>query len=56
METFKTFRKYDVWDMPLILEDHKFKIIIYFVSFIKLKMIKIGRYFINKFHYMLTLI
>jgi hypothetical protein len=31
MEIFKTLKKYDVWDMPVILKDEKFKIITNFV-------------------------
>jgi hypothetical protein len=42
MEIFKIFRKFDVCDVPVILED-KFKIIIN-VNFKNLKIIKVGRF------------
>jgi hypothetical protein len=47
METFKIFRKYDVWCMPIILEYEIFKIIITSANFKKFKIIKIGKYFVN---------
>jgi hypothetical protein len=45
MEISKLFRKYDVLDMPVTLEDDKFKIIVKFVNFERLKIIKIERFF-----------
>lgn len=42
MKTFKIFQKCDVLDMPEILEDNNFNIIINFVHFKTLKVIKLG--------------
>jgi hypothetical protein len=46
MEIFKIFRKCDVLDTPVTLED-KFKIIVKFVNFERLKMIKIEFFFLR---------
>jgi hypothetical protein len=43
-EIFKIFWKCDAWDMPVILEDDKFKIIICSVNFKSFKIIKIWRF------------
>lgn len=44
IETFKISRKGDVQDVPVILEDGKFKIIINSVKFRNLKINKTGRF------------
>lgn len=44
-KNLQIFHKCDVWDMPEILEDNNFKIIINFVNFKTLKMFKRGKNF-----------